>query len=299
MRPAEFAAASIAVLAGTAILAVAAPEPSCAAAEAPPKDTPAAEAPARPAPELPEPQSAILRTRMGVKRLVYLYPPTVAADPKAPAILYFSGDWGWRPLQRETSTHLTGKGRYIVGIDSSEYFDRRLEPSDWLADLTTLKAFVNEKAGKPPESPVMLIGFTFGGELIPFMLNRGGTKGFTGALLISLDWEGSAIYHTAIQLKLPVPPEDRFSVAEEISRLPRTFPIFPMDGALDTQSALRSLMDLARGPHRSTTIDGADRQFRQVRDAYLAQVIQALAWMEGPHPEPGSGPATPAPPGVR
>lgn len=299
MRPAEFAAAFVAVLAGTAILAVAAPDPTGAATEVPPKDPPAVEAPARPVPALPEPETATLSMRMGVKRLIYLYPPTVPANPNARAILYLSGDWGWRPLQRETAAHLAGKGRYIVGIDSVEYFDRRLEPSDWLADLTTLKTFVNEKAGKPPESPVTLIGFTFGGELIPYMLNRGGTKGFGGALLISLDWEGSAIYHTAIQLKLPVPSEDAFSVAEEIHQLPRKFPIFFLDGALDTQSALRPLMEVARGPRRSATIDGADRQFRLVREAYLAQVVQALTWLEGPHAElvPGS-PAT-TPPGGR
>jgi len=282
MRPAGFAAASVAVLASTAIFAVAASDTTGAAAEVPPNDAPAAAAPARPAPELQQPQTTTLRTRMGTKRLIYLYPPTVAADPSASAVLYFSGDWGWRPLQQETATHLSAKGRYIVGIDAVEYFDRRLDPSDWPADLTTLRSFVNEKAGKPPETPVMLIGFTFGGELIPYMLNRGGTKGFAGALLISLDWEGSAIYHTAIQLKLPVPPEDVFSVAEEIHRLPRTFPIFLMDGALDTQSAMRSLIDLVRGPRRSVTIDGADRQFRLVRDAYFSQVVQALAWLEGP-----------------
>jgi hypothetical protein len=307
MRRAEPAAASAAVLIGAMFLAVAAAGPPDAATPARPEEAPpGASARGKHSPHVQEPLLGTLRLRMGIKRLIYIYLPAVAADPDAYPVLYFSGDWGWRPLQQETASYLAGKGRAVVGFDASEYFSRQIGPADWAADLATLRSYVNDKIGKPPGTPVLLIGFTFGGELIPYILNRGGTGGFAGALLLSLDGDGAVIYRTSIQLKLPLPPEEVFRVGEELHRLPPSFPVFLMDGALDAQSALRSLADLPRGPHRSVTIEGADRNFRQSRDAHFSHVLRALAWLEGQHRGPGAttpdGPApgatspTPAPP---
>jgi hypothetical protein len=229
---------------------------------------------------------------MGQKRLIYLYAPAAAADPNAQAVLYFSGDWGWRPLQQETSTFLADRGRFVVGIDAAEYFSGRLSPADWTADLATLRAYVNEKAGKPPEAPVLLIGFTFGGALVPYILNRGGTKGFSGALLVSLAHEGAVIYRTSIQLKLPLPPDEVFKVGEEIHRLPPSFPIFLMDAVGDAQSAMKDLIGLVRGPKRSASVEGADRSFRLAREPHFAEVEKALAWLQGAQE---AGVAAPAP----
>ena len=239
---------------------------------------------------------------MGQKRLLYLYGPAAAADPNAQAVLYFSGDWGWRPLQQETSTYLADRGRFVVGIDASEYFSGRLSPADWTADLATLRAYVNEKAGKPPGTPVLLIGFRFGGALVPYILNRGGTNGFSGALLVSLAHEGAVIYRTSIQLKLPLPPDEVFSVGEEIHHLPPSFPVFLMDAVGDTESAMKDLLGLVRGPKRSASVEGSDRSFRLARDAHFAEVEKALAWLEGARQEAGvapptAGPRPPVPPG--
>jgi type IV secretory pathway VirJ component len=285
MRPAGIAAACAAALGIATFLSAAAPGQDAppAAPAAPAEPTPHAE-PKPAGPSSMEPQLGTLKLKMGQKRLIYIYAPPGPADPEAYAVIYFSGDWGWRPLQQETASHLARKGRHVVVFDSAEFFNRQISPSDWAADLETLRSYANEKAGKPPGTPVLLIGFTFGGELVPYMLNRGGTRGFAGALLLSLDREGAVVYRSSIQLKLPMPPEEVFNVAEEIRRLPPTFPVFLMDAAGDAESAMGTLAGLLRGPHRSATIDGADRSFRTSREAHLVKVDEALLWLESQTP---------------
>jgi Bacterial virulence protein (VirJ) len=222
--------------------------------------------------------------------------------PGTDAVIFFSGDWGWRPLQQEMASHLAREGRAVIGIDATTYFGRKLEPIDWTRDLKTLRTFVNGKAGLPADSPVLLIGFTFGGELIPYMLNRGGAEGFAGALMIGPDHEGQIIYRASVQLRLPSPPDETFDVGEELRRM-KPIPVVLMEGALDTLSEARKLLESLTGPRKYVPVVGADRQFRQARETFFTLLSQAMAWLEGPHtpgqstlaPEPEQAPETPPP----
>src|SRR6185503_17828556 len=115
-------------------------------------------------------------------------------------VIFFAGDWGFRPLQQETASWLAREGRLVLGIDSPEYFKKRLENYDWAADLKTLRDLTNEKAGRPAGSPVLLLGYGWGGEVIPYMLNRGGTAGFAGALLLGPDRDSAFIFRVNLQM---------------------------------------------------------------------------------------------------
>jgi hypothetical protein len=237
------------------------------------------------------PPLATVKTRMSTKTQLMLYPPTAPPKADAASVLFFSGDWGWVPLAQEMAARMAAEGRYVVGIDSTGYFGRKLDPSDWVVDLKTLRGFLNEKAGRPAGSPVTVVGFTYGAEMVPYVLNRGGVEGIAGTLLIGPDREGTSIYRIAVQLHLPAPPDEGFDVAEEMRRLP-PIPVVLIEGALDTYSQARSFLDLLRGPRKYVPIVGADRHFRQTRDTYFTLVSQALAWIEGPHP-PGVDMASP------
>ena len=225
-----------------------------------------------------------IRLRMGYLNAFFLYKGVGkgAAGGAPHAVIFFSGDWGWRPLQQQTAQHLAFEGRTVLGVDSSSYFGRKLEPTDWAMDLKTLRTFINEKAGLPPETPVLLIGFTWGAELVPFMLNRGGAEGIAGALLIGPDQSSTCIFRVTIQMKgVPQPPDEVFDVTQEISRL-KPLPVVLMQGADDAQGTVKAFEGILKGRHKTVMIPGADRQFRETRDTYLEFVSQSLAWLEGP-----------------
>jgi hypothetical protein len=219
---------------------------------------------------------------MGLIPHLYLYKPTVGTKPGTHAAIFFAGDWGWRPLQQESASRLASEGRFVLGIDSTEYFVQALEPNDWTADLKRLREFTNEKAGLPADTPVILMGFTWGAEQIPYMLNRGGAAGIAGTVLIGPDNDSAFIYRVTLQMTgVPSPPNETFQVAPEIRGM-APVPTVLMEGALDARSAVKMFEPLLKGPHRVVTIPGGDRQFRDVRDIYLDRLSQAAAWIDAP-----------------
>ena len=240
------------------------------------------------------PQYDSIRTRNSLQADVMVYTPAVEAVA-GPAIVYFSGNWGWRPIMQDTASHLAANGRYVLGIDSIKYFGKMLDAGEWKRDLTTFRSYINEKAGKPPDAPVILIGFTYGAEMIPYMLNRGGIEGIAGALLIGPGGTGSVLCRLDLQLDLEIPEEERFDVGRELADLP-SLPIVLIEGTLDEDSKARDLLPLVKTPRRYAPIVGGDRQFSETRDVYFEYTAQAIDWIDSTARSPEA--AAPADPGA-
>ncbi|HKQ97139.1 MAG TPA: AcvB/VirJ family lysyl-phosphatidylglycerol hydrolase [Candidatus Polarisedimenticolia bacterium] len=232
-----------------------------------------------------QPSTAMLRLRMGMKRGIFVYPAVPPVSPEALPVLFFSGDWGWKPVLQDTASYLSRRGRTVIGIDSTEYFSRQLEEPDWSRDLKTLRDFANEKAGRPAGSPVLLAGFTWGASMVPFMLNRGGAEEFAGALLIGPIFHSNRIYRVTLQMPtsiVPLPKDEEFMTVDEVTKMP-PIPVVFMQGAQDMESAADALIKVARGPKQIVNVPGGDRQFRDVREIYFSLAAQALGWLEGKH----------------
>ncbi len=242
-----------------------------------------------------------------VERLItFLYAPAARtgaaiATPATPPVpvIFFSGEWGWRPLLQDTASFLVSEGRCVLGIDSTDYFKRMLDGPAWASDLETLRGFINEKAGRPKDAPVILAGHSYGAEMVPYILNRAGTRGVLGALLVAPGPRGAATYRVSIQLKLPPPEDEAFDVGYEMHRLP-PIPVVAIQGTVDEEGASKDLVEMLRGPRLFVPIVGGDRQFRGSKDLFFPQVTQALRWIEEEAGAPagaaaGSGPPPPAP----
>jgi hypothetical protein len=221
------------------------------------------------------PKYDTIRTRNTLKADVMLYAPTVEAVD-GPAIVYFSGNWGWRPIMQDTASHLAANGRYVLGVDSMKYFGKMLDAGEWGKDLTTFRTYINGMAGKPADAPVILIGFTYGAEMIPYMLNRAGVEGIAGALLIGPGDTGSLLCRLHLQLGLEIP---QFDVGRELSDLP-SLPIVLIEGTLDENSKAREMLPLVKTPRRYAPIVGGDHRFRETRDVYFEYTAQAIEWID-------------------
>ena len=274
------------------------------ATEAPPAaETPAAATPppaaASPAPQAAvKPVSATLRLRMGYKTEVFVYASPTPPMPGSHAVIFLSSYWGWRPLHQETAAHIAAAGHTVIGIDSAAYFDKRLTEVDWGRDLAALREFANDRAGLPKETPVFLVGHSWGAELIPYVVNRGGARNVAGALLVGPSDESAFIYRVSLQMKqVPSPPDEQFHVRDEMRSL-APMPLVFIEGTLDQQSRAKSLADLARGPHKYVSIPGGDKQFDEIRDTFFLFVDRSLAWIENPRGDIPAPPAASAPPGA-
>jgi len=84
------------------------------------------------------------------------------------AVIY-SGDGGWRDLDKEIGEVLSQHGVSVVGVDSLRYFWSGKTPEQVAADLARLLEFLREREGR---SRVLLVGYSFGAGILPFAVNR-------------------------------------------------------------------------------------------------------------------------------
>jgi len=83
--------------------------------------------------------------------------------PKAVAIL-ISGDGGWRDLDKTMGEWLSTQGVHVIGLDSLHYFWSKRTPQELATDIAELV----KDADPTQKLPVMLIGYSFGADVIPF-----------------------------------------------------------------------------------------------------------------------------------
>jgi len=83
--------------------------------------------------------------------------------PKAIAVLV-SGDGGWRDLDKTIGEWLSTQGIHVVGLDALHYFWAKRTPQELAADIAALI----KDADPEGDLPVMLIGYSFGADTVPF-----------------------------------------------------------------------------------------------------------------------------------
>jgi type IV secretory pathway VirJ component len=125
-----------------------------------------------------------------------------------------SGDGGWAGIDRQIGDYLAGKGVSVVGFNSLQYFWTRRAPEEAGKDLARVIAHYLKAWNK---DQVMLIGYSLGADVLPFMADRLPAELKARVKLIALlgldskvdfefhltDWVGGADPDTA----LPVKPE--------------------------------------------------------------------------------------------
>ena len=92
--------------------------------------------------------------------------------PEAPgdtlAIVY-SGDGGWRDIDKAIAGRLHELGLPVVGIDSLRYFWSERPPDAAAADLSRIIAHYGQAWGR---KRIILVGYSFGADALPFLYNR-------------------------------------------------------------------------------------------------------------------------------
>jgi type IV secretory pathway VirJ component len=95
-------------------------------------------------------------------------PVATAAGGGLVAVVY-SGDGGWRDLDKEIAGRLQAEGIPVVGVDSLRYFWSEKTPDQVAADLATILAHYRVAWRRPD---VLLVGYSFGADVLPFAYNR-------------------------------------------------------------------------------------------------------------------------------
>ncbi len=96
-----------------------------------------------------------------------LYPPKTQT-PKGLAVVY-AGDGGWRDLDKSVAEYFNQEGYGVVGVDTLRYFWNEKSPRELGDDL---EAIVGRYSAEWKAKRVLLAGYSFGADVIPFAWGR-------------------------------------------------------------------------------------------------------------------------------
>lgn len=83
--------------------------------------------------------------------------------------VFYSGDGGWRDLDKDLAAILQNEGMPVVGVDSLRYFWKKRSPERTASDLSRI---IHAYQHKWNAKRVVLIGFSFGANILPPVFNR-------------------------------------------------------------------------------------------------------------------------------
>ncbi|MGZ4989293.1 MAG: virulence factor family protein [Methylobacter sp.] len=83
--------------------------------------------------------------------------------------IFYSGDGGWRDLDRTVAGEMAAMNYPVVGVDVLRYFWERKTPEQAAADLATTMAYYRKSWGV---KSFVLAGYSFGADILPAIYNR-------------------------------------------------------------------------------------------------------------------------------
>lgn len=93
--------------------------------------------------------------------------PAISTDK--PLIFYLSGDGGFNTFTKDLCASLNSNGYDVVALDSKSYFWEKKTPEQTAVDINN---FLTRKTNGRQNQQIVLIGYSFGADVLPFVLNR-------------------------------------------------------------------------------------------------------------------------------
>lgn len=158
------------------------------------------------------------------------------------AIMY-SGDGGWATIDREVSEGLNSRGVSVVGVDSLRYFWTKTDVAVAAKDLARIIGTYRDRWSA---RKVLLIGFSFGADVIPLLFNKLSEtdRSFvSGLVLLSPTLTATLEIHISDWLGI-TDDEDAIDVRPELEKLQNVL-LLCLSGADDDEG----LCPLLHSPH--------------------------------------------------
>jgi type IV secretory pathway VirJ component len=92
-----------------------------------------------------------------------------ASGPGDLMAVFYSGDGGWRDLDKQISGVLADHGIATIGVDSLRYFWEEKTPEEIADDLAAILRHYRAAWGR---QHAVLLGYSFGAGIVPFAMNR-------------------------------------------------------------------------------------------------------------------------------
>lgn len=192
------------------------------------------------------------------------------APPKETMAVILTGDGGWAGIDREIAAGLAAQGVAVLGLDTLKYFWTARTPDSAARDLVRLLDYY---LGAWQKEKVVLIGYSLGADVLPFMAARLPEALRKRVELITLlapsrrtafefhlsDWIGGA------------DPSDQYPVLPEVEKL-RDLPLLCFYGKEERDSLCRDRLP----PHATVIAMAGAHHLGGDYAAIVKRIVRAL-----------------------
>ncbi|WP_207422853.1 AcvB/VirJ family lysyl-phosphatidylglycerol hydrolase [Desertivirga brevis] len=84
-------------------------------------------------------------------------------------ILFVTGDGGWNSFSEQLAKAYTAQGVPVLALNSLKYFWKKKNPQEAANDISAL---LNKYTKEWQKSEIVLVGYSFGADVIPFIYRR-------------------------------------------------------------------------------------------------------------------------------
>lgn len=228
------------------------------------------------------PSSTTVATSRGDHSLLVYAPATADSRAEAarrPLVLIVSGEGGWRSFDGLLARFLSETGYWVGGIDAMKYFWRAQDDRKTLAsDVRAFADALAKAAGSSKDAPLLLMGYSFGADLAPWIAGAGawGDR-IRGLVMIGPDETGSLEFRFSELLGFDS-THHVFRVSEAL-RSAAGIPVLFLHGDKDSSSAALSLLNAASEPKKLLVVSRADHHFSGREDELREALREGLLWL--------------------
>jgi len=104
-----------------------------------------------------------------IAKLPLVITNAISQNKDVPVALLISGDGGWYGFEQSIADYFAKLDIPTVGLDSRKYFWNRRTPEETASDLAKALNFYCNKWGR---GKFILVGYSLGAEIVPFIFNR-------------------------------------------------------------------------------------------------------------------------------
>ena len=147
----------------------------------------------------------------------YLQELPQAAMAGKTLIFFIGGDGGWNRFSKELCNTFSSYGYPVVALDARSYFWQKKTPEETAAFVG---AQLKKYAASWHTAGVLMVGYSFGADIVPFVLNRlepAQLRTIGQAVLISPS--PHTTFEVTISGMMDIPHSDGYSVHRELEKV--------------------------------------------------------------------------------
>ncbi|MBO9203712.1 MULTISPECIES: AcvB/VirJ family lysyl-phosphatidylglycerol hydrolase [Niastella] len=191
-----------------------------------------------------------------------------ANDTTKPLVFYISGDGGWTGFSDNFLQSINKAGYPVLALNARKYFWNKRTPAATAMELSQL---INKYLAQWKRDSVVLIGYSFGADITPFLYNYAGTP-FTkkvSDMVLMLPYT-STDFEVHLTEMIGIASHDAYSVINEVNKIPK-----PILFILGTEKSQFPVQNLTTKNHLVITEEGG-HHFDDKTDKVASYVLKYI-----------------------